>query len=209
METTLITGSSSGIGLHLAQEFARHGHDLVLVAPVESELLAIAADLHHKHNVDVTVLAKDLRDPAAAEEIARAMADREIGILVNNAGAGQRGKAWEIDLLDDISMIRLNIEAVLRLTNLFLPAMVARGKGRITNTASYLTPTRVCNGPYSGIGIARFTSSIRASSTKTSISASNPNSRIGSDGRSRYLRPAIFGWLPTSKALAGNCSCNE
>jgi len=55
-ETALITGSSSGIGLHLAHEFARHGHPLVLVAPVLSELESVAADIQSKHNVPVEVV---------------------------------------------------------------------------------------------------------------------------------------------------------
>ena len=43
-ETALITGASSGIGLHLANEFARHGHPLVITAPVESELRRAAEE---------------------------------------------------------------------------------------------------------------------------------------------------------------------
>ena len=67
--TTLITGASSGIGLHLAHEFAKHGHPLVLVAPVESELQRIAEEFRSKNGVDVRVIAKDLREESAAQEI--------------------------------------------------------------------------------------------------------------------------------------------
>lgn len=137
-DTALITGSSSGIGLHLAHEFAAHGHPLVLVAPVESELQALSAELSSKHGIDVRVIAKDLELPEAAQEIFEQLEaeDTEIEILVNNAGHGFRGKSWEIPIERDISMIRLNIEAVLRLTKLFLQPMIERGHGRILNTAS-------------------------------------------------------------------------
>ncbi len=137
-ETTLITGASSGIGLHLAHEFARHGHALVLVAPVESELREVATQLKTDANVEVRVIAKDLEQPDSAQEIFDELqsAGVTIDILVNNAGHGQRGHFWEIPLEQDLSMVRLNIEAVLRLTNLFLPPMLARGRGRILNTAS-------------------------------------------------------------------------
>jgi short-subunit dehydrogenase len=138
-ETALITGSSSGIGMHLAHEFARNGHPVVLVAPVESELREVAQQLKQFNGgSEAIVIAKDLEQPNAAQEIFDELQQRRVtvDILVNNAGHGQLGKYWEIPLERDLSMMRLNIEAVLRLTKLFLPPMVARGRGRILNTAS-------------------------------------------------------------------------
>lgn len=135
-QLTLITGASSGIGLHLAKEFAKHGHPMILVAPKEDELQQIAAEITGAHGVEVSVIAKDLREENAAEEIFQAVGNQTMEILVNNAGHGQKGKAWEIPIEEDISMVRLNIEAVLRLTKAFLPGMVARNSGRILNTAS-------------------------------------------------------------------------
>jgi len=137
-EVTLITGASSGIGLHLAHEFAAHGHPLVLVAPVAAELEAIAAELSTRHGVQVEVAAKDLEQPESAREIYEHLKgkDIEVEILVNNAGHGFWGKSWEIPLEKSLSIVRLNIEAVLRMTNYFLPPMLARGSGRILNTAS-------------------------------------------------------------------------
>jgi short-subunit dehydrogenase len=137
-ETTLITGASSGIGLHLARQFAQHGHPLVLVAPVEAELQKIASDLKGAHGVNVQVIAKDLEQPDAAQQIFEEVtgAGATVEILVNNAGHGQNGKFWEIPIEKDLSVLRLNVEAVLRLTKLFLPPMIQRGHGRILNTAS-------------------------------------------------------------------------
>src|SRR5690242_12833107 len=138
METALITGSSSGIGLHLAHEFAKHGHPLVLVAPVLAELQDVAADIQAKHNVAVEVIARDLEQEAAPQEIFDQLSGRgtKIDILVNNAGHGFRGKSWEISIEQDLSMVRLNIEAVLRLTKCFLPPMLQRRRGRILNVGS-------------------------------------------------------------------------
>lgn len=137
-ETTLITGASSGIGLHLAKQFAQHGHPLVLVARVEAELQQIAADLKSAHGVNVQVMAKDLEEPEAAQQIFKEIsaAGATVDILVNNAGHGQNGKFWEIPIEKDLSILRLNVEAVLRLTKLFLPPMIQRGRGRILNVAS-------------------------------------------------------------------------
>ena len=128
-DTVLITGASSGIGLALAREFAQRGHPLVLTAPIASELRDIAADLGRSFGVNVRTIAKDFETVSASEEIfAELAADRiPIEILVNNAGLGQRGKFWETPLDRDIAMLRVNIEATVRLTKLFLPVMVKRG----------------------------------------------------------------------------------
>jgi len=137
-ETALITGASSGIGLHLAREFAKHQHPLVLIAPIESELCNLASQLKSEFGVEAYVIAKDLEKQNAAQEIFDEIAHRpqRIEILVNNAGHGQRGKFWEIDIDRDLSILRLNVEALLRLTKLFIRPMIARGHGRILNVAS-------------------------------------------------------------------------
>lgn len=137
-ERALITGASSGIGLHLAHEFASHGHPLVLVAPVEAELQKIAAEIRAQHGVDVHVMAKDLEQETVAQEICDELLYHviDVHILVNNAGHGYRGKSWELPIEQDISMVRLNIEAPLRLTKLFIEPMLQRESGRILNTAS-------------------------------------------------------------------------
>ena len=137
-ETALITGATSGIGFHLAHEFAKHGHPLVLVAPVESELADVAATFQKDHGVSVRFIAKDLEQPDAAQEIFDEL-ERDgvrIDILVNNAGHGHKGKFWEIPLERHLSIVRLNVEALLRLTTLFLQPMIARRSGRILNVAS-------------------------------------------------------------------------
>ncbi len=137
-DTALITGASSGIGLHLAHEFARQGHPLVLVARVYTELEAIAAELTRTYSASVRIIAGDLEDPRVPSAIFDALqqASITVDILVNNAGRGCCGKFWEIPLEHDLSMLHLNVEAMLRLTKLFLPPMIARGRGRILNTSS-------------------------------------------------------------------------
>jgi short-subunit dehydrogenase len=137
-EIALITGASSGIGLHLASEFARNGHPLVLVAPDQAQLEGIATDLVYKYGNFVRVIPKDLQKQESAREIYLELHQSGISvdILVNNAGHGFRGRASELPIDVDLSMVRLNIEAVLRLTKLFLPPMIERGEGRLLNTAS-------------------------------------------------------------------------
>jgi short-subunit dehydrogenase len=136
-DMALITGASSGIGLELAREFARNGHPIIISATSDAELRSIASELSRAHNVRVEVIAEDLKTPAASEEIFnRAMQFGVVDILVNNAGFGQKGQFWEIPIERDLAMLRVNVEAGLRLTKLFLPGMLERGRGRILNTAS-------------------------------------------------------------------------
>src|ERR1041385_8369898 len=136
-EMALITGASSGIGLELAREFARHGHPLIITATNESELSQVAEELQREHSIAVHVIAQDLKTPAATEEIFnRAAQIGEVDILINNAGFGQKGRFWEIPLERDLGMLRVNVEAVLRMTKLFFPGMIERKRGRILNTAS-------------------------------------------------------------------------
>jgi short-subunit dehydrogenase len=100
-------------------------------------LRQVAEELTARHSVAVHVIAQDLKTPAAAEAIFnRASNIGPVDILVNNAGFGQRGHFWDIPLERDLGMIRVNIEAVLRLTKYFLPGMIERKRGRILNTAS-------------------------------------------------------------------------
>jgi short-subunit dehydrogenase len=134
----LVTGASSGIGLHLAREFAQHGHNLALVAPVREELAAIGLGIESEFGVEAIPMPTDLTTPQATRQIEAELDKRglHVDILVNNAGFGHHGRSWEISLEDTLSMVRLNVEAVLRLAHTFLPPMVRRDEGRILNTAS-------------------------------------------------------------------------
>src|SRR5436305_14862270 len=86
-ETALITGASSGIGMHLAREFARHGHPVVLIAPVPGDLEHVANEIESEFNVRTRALAKDLTRETVPEEIFTELAAEgtRIDSLVNNA----------------------------------------------------------------------------------------------------------------------------
>ncbi len=93
IETALITGASSGIGLELARIHAKKGGHLVLVARSQGKLDALATELRNRHGVQVTVLAEDLSTQGAAQRIfaATEAAGIQVDILMNNAGVGERG----------------------------------------------------------------------------------------------------------------------
>lgn len=138
MATALITGASSGIGKALAHKFAEHNYNLVLVAEMATELSRAAQELREKYPVEIVEMPKNLTDEQAPREIYDNLSRRniEVDILVNNAGVGQKEKFHESDIEKDIYMIRLDIEALLRLTKLFVKDMVSRGSGKILNLGS-------------------------------------------------------------------------
>ncbi len=137
-QTALITGCTSGIGLYLAREFARNGHDLILVAPLKEELQVIASELQGAYGTRSHMIASDLERRDASLEIFETLERKgiHVDILVNNAGQGFRGKFAELPAGNDEAMVNLNVQAVLRLTKHFLPPMISQGQGRILNTAS-------------------------------------------------------------------------
>jgi hypothetical protein len=136
--TVLITGASSGIGAALAHCFARDGHRLVLVARNEATLRALADTLRVAHGTTCDVLAADLARPGAAEALAAALRRkrRPIDVLVNNAGALEHGAFSAIDAARHQQLIDLNVSGLTAMLAAFVPAMSARGRGRVLNVAS-------------------------------------------------------------------------
>lgn len=134
----LVTGASGGIGECLAYEIARDGHDLVLTGRRESELERVADAIRREAGVEAIVLVADLEQPDGLDELVAALTDREIvpGLVVNNAGFGLTGAAWELDRDAQLRMIDLNIRVLTDLSLRFLPAMRTNGAGGIINIAS-------------------------------------------------------------------------
>ncbi len=136
--TALVTGATRGIGFELAALLARDRYDLVLVGRNREQLSQNARQLESQHGIRVRVLAKDLSASNAADGIVDALRADMVGIdvLLNNAGFGWNGRFVESDLAEQLSMIQVNVTALMHLTRLLLPAMVARRSGRILNVAS-------------------------------------------------------------------------
>lgn len=132
----LVTGPSSGIGEDLARILAREGWDLVLVARNADKLRSLADELRAAHGAESLVVPADLSDPAAPEAVMKAIGDLSLEALVNNAGFGVAGSVAEIPHAAEMGMFQVNVMALVALTKLVLPGMVARKSGRILNVAS-------------------------------------------------------------------------
>lgn len=138
MTTALITGSTAGIGAAFARRLAADGHDLVLVARDTKRLREQATELHDRHGIEAEVLTADLAEDAGIEKAAARLGDRRnpVDLLINNAGFGNKGRFLDVPMADELRMLKVHIEAVLRLTSAATGAMRERGRGGVVNVAS-------------------------------------------------------------------------
>lgn len=136
--STLITGASSGIGRELARVFARHGHQLVLVARNKRRLDQLAGELRKEYGVKVEVLPQDPSMAGASRRIVTRLTRKKILIdnLVNNAGFDVYGNFFETDWKMEQRMIQVNLVALNELCKFVLEEMKQRGSGRILNVGS-------------------------------------------------------------------------
>ncbi len=136
--TVLVTGASGGIGEAFARELAARGKDLILVARSEEKLRALARELTAAHAVRADVIVADLARPGSAAAL-HAGIERlglEVDLLINNAGYARAGAFDELTLDEQADMVRLNVNTLVELSRLYLPAMRQRRRGGIINVAS-------------------------------------------------------------------------
>ncbi len=126
----LITGASSGIGRDMARYLAELGYDLIIVARRKDLLEQLKKDL----KTEVKIVCMDISNLENCRQLFEE--NKEIDILINNAGFGDFGKFDETDLQKELSMIDTNIKSLHTLTKLYLPEMKKKNTGHILNVAS-------------------------------------------------------------------------
>jgi short-subunit dehydrogenase len=135
--TTVITGASSGIGEEFARQFAERGHGVFLIARREDRLRKLAEEIQRDHGVRAEVAACDLGDRDDRSRLPGVVSDMglDVDVLVNNAGFTTVG---DVHANPDrqLGMVRVNIEALVDLTTMWLPGMVERGRGAVIQVAS-------------------------------------------------------------------------
>lgn len=138
MNTTLITGASSGIGEVFARKLAARGRNVLLVARSEEKLVTLCNELGRSNSIRAQYVALDLSNTEAPAQLF-AEANRRgltVDMLINNAGFGSMAEFSKLDLARELNMIDLNIKSLVELTHRFLRPMIERKQGAIINVAS-------------------------------------------------------------------------
>ncbi|NLK37268.1 MAG: SDR family oxidoreductase [Epulopiscium sp.] len=128
----LITGATSGIGRDMAVILSRQGYDLILA----SRNTAKMKQLQKRLKTSVEIVTVDLSKEEDCRRLYDTVKEKEIDLLINNAGFGVFGKFHETSLEKELNMIDLNIRAVHMLTKLFLQDFRKRNRGTILNVSS-------------------------------------------------------------------------
>ncbi|HMX41813.1 MAG TPA: SDR family NAD(P)-dependent oxidoreductase, partial [Saprospiraceae bacterium] len=147
--TVLITGATSGIGRATAEEFARHGHRLLLTGRRTDRLSQINRELQDRYGTDVLLLPFDVRDRDTVQHIFEALpsAWRDIDVLLNNAGLAKGlAPVHEADIDHWETMIDTNLKGVLYVTRAVAQGMVRRRRGHIINISSSAGKEAYANG---------------------------------------------------------------
>ncbi len=137
-QTVLVTGASAGIGVDLAECFAADGYDVIVTARTESALRQVAGRLAQTYAVTTTPIAADLGAIGGGQALGNEIRARglAVDVLVNNAGYGKAGALAGSDATEQLGMLDLNVRALVELTHIYRPAMLARRRGGVLNVAS-------------------------------------------------------------------------
>jgi short-subunit dehydrogenase len=132
----VITGAASGLGLEFSRLLAAETKNLVLVDKDAKGLDRVSLELQEQYGIHTEVHCMDLSVPGAVHKLFNSLKDKEIEVLINNAGFGVYGffteTSWEVEE----AMLQLHVLALTHLTKLVVRKMVARGSGQILNVAS-------------------------------------------------------------------------
>ncbi len=134
----LVTGASAGIGIALASRLAAGGTHLVLTARRRNRLEDLSRKLKATHHIQTEIFVADLAQPDAPGKLYGFTREKGVAVdlLINNAGFGQYGELTRVETQRLLDMVQVNCTAVVNLTRLFLPDMIARRRGDVLIVAS-------------------------------------------------------------------------
>jgi short-subunit dehydrogenase len=127
----IVSGSSSGIGLEIAERLAESGLNLIIQSRSKNALQEIANRLTSSYAIEVQTVAADLSESSGLQSLIEATQHLPVGMLVVSAGYGTSGEFIHTSVHAEINMLRLNCEALLTLTHHFAQRFVAQKRGGI------------------------------------------------------------------------------
>jgi short-subunit dehydrogenase len=127
----LVTGASEGIGRAFAEELAKLGFEVILVARRTELLDELAKRLEEKYGVMCPVITADLTNPEDFEDVFLKIKNLDIGLFVCNAGFGTAGDFLNSDLSNELNMLSLNCATLTAMTHYFGNKFRQKGKGGI------------------------------------------------------------------------------
>lgn len=135
-DVVLLTGAAAGLGRAYAEHLAARGARLIL-NDIDEAVVALA-DTFRGQGVDAYAVLGSVADPATATTMTSSAIERfgRIDALINNAGIARRKPAAETSLAEHRELMEVNFFAALQIAEAALPAMQARGYGRIVNVVS-------------------------------------------------------------------------
>lgn len=138
-EFTLITGAGAGIGRAAAKEFAAMGHNLLLIDKDENNLQKVKNEIAAHYPVLVINYIADLSVEQEVYALYEKVSDHNVTLWINNAGIGDYGKVWEVDVHKIVHLLDLNVKALALLSILYIKDNCDQEKQliNISSTAGY------------------------------------------------------------------------
>ena len=133
----VVAGASEGTGAEFSLQLAAKGLNVILVARRQDKLDELAAHIRSAHAVEVQTVALDLSTPGAAAQLQQACADRDLGLVVFNAGGDSVGGSFlESSYAQWQTLTQRNIDFLTESCHAFAQAFVQRGRGGLVLVGS-------------------------------------------------------------------------
>ena len=137
-KTVVITGASRGIGLSIAENFAKEGANIAICSTNDEKAKDIANTISEKYNVTAFGKGIDIKDFNSVSDFIKDIADQfgQIDILVNNAGITKDNLLLRLDETDWSDVIETNLNSIFNTTKSVIKFMLKKKYGRIINVSS-------------------------------------------------------------------------
>ena len=210
----MITGASLGIGRSIAHKLAERGFNIILVALPTDELAQTELELKNKFGINTESIGIDLSQDGAPQIVFEKVEKLGIrlSILINNAGIGYVGRFEDNPFSYYRTLIKLNAQATVQMTYLFLPMLKERSRAYILNMGSLAS---ILPAPFKSVYVASkqfirgFSLSLCEELREDGISVTTvcPNTVLTKEIHEK--RVAALGWLGRISALRPNQVAEE